>query len=106
MKKIFFALVLLFGGIMFAQNTSISISPKTFKHTVLLKAKVLEETNITVEFVQSDKIVKTIQFKSVMNEAFKINLKDLEQNIATVVNIYDTNNNLIFTDRIIKSLKY
>jgi hypothetical protein len=106
MTKIFFTIAFIFSGLIFAQEASISIEPNNFKNTILLSADVQEKTNLTIEFSIDDKAIKQITLEDVTKKSFKIDLRDLEQNKTYLVKVYNAKNKLLFTDKIIKSLKY
>jgi hypothetical protein len=105
MSKVFFVIAFLVTGLLSAQETIISIAPKNFKNTVLLTVDSVKQTNLTFQVLNDNEMVKELVFQEVSRGAFKVDLKDLEQDEVYVVRVYNAKKDLLFTDQIIKSLK-
>lgn len=106
MSKIFFVIAFLITGLLSAQETSISIAPKNFKNTVLLTVKSTKQVNLTLQVLNNNEMVKQMMFQDVDAKSFKIDLKDLVQDETYTIKVFNTKNELLFTDEIIKSLKH
>ncbi|MGB0973351.1 MAG: hypothetical protein ACPGU9_00010 [Flavobacteriaceae bacterium] len=105
MNKILFTLAFFFTGIVFAQETSIEIGPKNFKNTILFKAELTQKTNLTIDFLSDDIVVKQMVLKDVVTKALKIDLKEFHTDKTYTVNVYNDNKKLLYTYDITKSLK-
>lgn len=106
MKKLFLALAFVTGSFVFSQETTITVTPKTFKNTVSIQPELVNETNLEVKIYDINTLVKELIFQNVMTKPFKINLKDLEFNKTYTIKIYNSESTLLFTDNITKALKY
>ena len=106
MKKVTLIVALIFSTTLFAQESPISIRPKNFKDTIQLKLNLLEETDLTVKFFDNDIVVKELTLVNVVQRSFKINLKNFGIDKTYIVKFYNVNGELVYTDKITKSLKY
>lgn len=106
MKKLFLALAFVVGSFVYSQETTITVTPKTFKNTISIQTELVKETNIEVKIYNEANLVKALSFQNVMKNAFKVDLKDLAFNKTYTIKIYNSENTLLFTDKITKALKY
>lgn len=110
MKRVVLFLALVaFSSAVFAQESSFSVAPKEFYNTLLFKAELQEKTNLTVQFLEkksnNEKLVKTLNYNDVLKTAFKIDLSDLKAGKEYVIKVFNSNNELLFTEETKKSLK-
>lgn len=106
MKKTLLITALFFSGILFAQEANISITPKKFKNTIVLKTDLLEKTNLTIEVLFNGVIVDEFRLSKSAKKSSKINLSDLDFGNTYDVRIYNSEKEIVFVDKITKSLKY
>ena len=90
----------------FAQKNTISIVPKEFKNTILLKVDFEERKDITVSVYSGDNEVKQMKFTEVAKKHFKIDLKDLVIGKEYEIKVFNDKHELLYSDKIRKTLKY
>lgn len=100
------ALFLLVSITSFAQDSTISITPKEFKNTIALKTDFKEKKDISVIIYQGNQQVKQLNFTGVIKKSFKIDLKDLVFGKEYEVKVYNVKNELLYSSIINKTLKY
>ena len=75
-KNILLLILFLSTTTLFAQDTKINISPKTFYNTILLTSKMESETNIDVVFYNiNNEEVKKYSYENIATKSFKVDLK-------------------------------
>lgn len=107
MKKILLTLILFAStSTLFAQDAKFSISPKTFYNTILLASEMENETTIDVVFYNTNnEVVKKYTYENVATKSFKVDLKDLTAGKDYTVKISNSNETLLFSEKLHKSIK-
>lgn len=106
MNRVILLAIFLISGYTFAQENSISVRPKNFKSTIAVKADLSEQTDLTIRVLDGNKKIKELSFSEVTKAAFKVDLKDLEEHKTYVIKVYNSKNELLYTEKIIKTLKF